>query len=91
MMQHVKEPTHVRGHILDVVITRDTVGTVSNVVVTDPELSVSLGSISKDHNAVIFNAKASKPAPVRKTVTFRKLRAISIETFKQDNTDRNTI
>ncbi|XP_052280922.1 acetylcholine receptor subunit beta-like 1 [Dreissena polymorpha] len=60
---HVKEPTHVRGHTLDVVITRDTVDTVSNVVVTDPGLSVGSGNISKDHYAVIFNARASKPAP----------------------------
>jgi len=87
MMQHVKEPTHVRGHTLDVVITRDTVDTVFNVVVTDPGLSVSSGNISKDHYAVIFNARASKPAPVRKTVTFRKLREINIEKFKQDITE----
>ncbi|KAH3841728.1 hypothetical protein DPMN_115203 [Dreissena polymorpha] len=87
MMQHVKEPTHVRGHTLDVVITRDTVVTVSNVVVTYPGLSVGSGNISKDHYAVIFNARASTPAPVRKTVTFRKLREIKIETFKQDITE----
>ncbi len=87
MMQHVKEPTHVRGHTLDVVITRDIVDTVFNVVVTDPGLSVSSGNISKDHYAVIFNARASKPAPVRKTVTFRKLREINIEKFKQDITE----
>ncbi|KAH3769799.1 hypothetical protein DPMN_171075 [Dreissena polymorpha] len=31
MMQPVKEPIHVRGHTLDVVITRNTVETVSDV------------------------------------------------------------
>ncbi|KAH3793890.1 hypothetical protein DPMN_147414 [Dreissena polymorpha] len=84
MMQHVKEPTHVRGHTLDVVITRDTEDTVSNVDVTDPGHSVSSGNISYDHYAVILNARASKPANVRKTVIFRKLRDINIKTFKQD-------
>ncbi|KAH3838189.1 hypothetical protein DPMN_111597 [Dreissena polymorpha] len=73
MMLHVKEPTHIRGHTLDVVITRDTVDTVSNVVDTDPGLSVGLRNISKDHYAVIFYARSSKPAPVRKTVALGKL------------------
>ncbi|XP_052282092.1 transcription factor CP2-like isoform X1 [Dreissena polymorpha] len=54
MMQHVTESTHKGRHILDVVITRDTVDTVSDVVVINPKLS--------DHYAVIFNARASKPA-----------------------------
>ncbi|KAH3772217.1 hypothetical protein DPMN_173555 [Dreissena polymorpha] len=92
MMQHVKEPTHVRGHTLDAVITRDTVDTVSNVVVTDPGLSVGSGNFSKDHYAVIFNARASQRAQVRKTVTFRKLRKINIEIFKLEyHRVRNTI
>ena len=33
---------------------------------------------------MIFNANAAKPCRVRKTVSFRKLRAIDIDLFKQD-------
>lgn len=41
MRQHVTEPTHVAGRILDVLITRDTDSTVSNEEISDPGLSVN--------------------------------------------------
>ena len=84
MSQHVHEPTHVGGHTLDVVITRDTDNIVSDIQVTDPGLSDSTGKISRDHFSVTFKARASKPPPTRQTVTYRKLRAIDVDTFKND-------
>ncbi|XP_052791708.1 uncharacterized protein LOC128225851 [Mya arenaria] len=84
MYQHVKGPTHVQGHTLDVVITRDMENIISAVVVTDPGLSDSSGKIAKDHLAVMFNALAAKPPPVKKTVTYRKLRSIDVDSFKAD-------
>jgi hypothetical protein len=33
---------------------------------------------------VIFHIRAEKPAPIRKTVTYRKLRSIDIESFRND-------
>lgn len=84
MQQHVTDPTHFRGHILDVVITRDTGSTVSNIQVSDPGLSDNSGKVSRDHFAVTFNAVAAKPAPIRKTVSFRKLRSIDTDSFKRD-------
>ena len=84
MLQHVKEPTHVRGHTLDVVITRETDKIVSNLDVTDPGLIDKSGKVTRDHFAVIFNVHAAKPYPVRKKVSYRKLRVINIESFKQD-------
>ena len=36
MKQHVKEPTHVRGHLLDVVITQNSENTVAMVEIADP-------------------------------------------------------
>ena len=66
MLQHVAEPTHVSGHILDVVITRDTDKTVSSVEITDPGLSDDSGKVTRDHFAVTFKAAAAKPEPVRK-------------------------
>ncbi|KAL3882700.1 hypothetical protein ACJMK2_029013 [Sinanodonta woodiana] len=50
----------------------------------DPGLSDSSGKISHDHLAVNFKAKFSKPAPVRKTISFRKLSTINIQSFKSD-------
>ena len=84
MRQHVSEPTHVGGHTLDVVITRDTDNTVSDIEVTDPGLSDNTGKASRDHFAVFFNTRAFKPAPVTKTVSFRKLHSIDVDAFKND-------
>ncbi|XP_060563505.1 uncharacterized protein LOC132722906, partial [Ruditapes philippinarum] len=84
MHQHVREPTHVAGHTLDVVISRETDNIVSNIKVVDPGLSDSSGNILRDHFAVTFDVKASKPAPVRKLVSYRKLRAIDIDSFRDD-------
>jgi hypothetical protein len=84
MEQHVRGPTHVAGHTLDVLITRDTDTIVSTIEVNDPGLSDSDGKISRDHFAVIFHIRAEKPAPIRKTVTYRKLRSIDIESFRND-------
>jgi len=64
-------PTHVYGHTLDVVITRDMDEVVSNAVyiyiVTDPGLSDSSGKISNDHVAIMFNVLAAEPPPTQKT------------------------
>ena len=84
MKQHVTKPTHIGGHILDVIITRDTDNIVSHVDIVDPGLSDSSGKVSRDHLAVTFTTKISKPAPVRKTVTFRKLSTINVQSFKSD-------
>jgi len=80
--QHVCEPTHVHGHTLEVAITRNTSTIVSDVEVTDAGLIAHLGNMS-----VKFTADINKPAPIQKTVSFRKLHAIDVDTFKRDITD----
>ena len=84
LQQHVHEPTHVLGHTLDLVINRDTSQTVSNIVVSDPALVDHAGKLTRDHFAVGFMTTLTKPAPIQKTISFRKLQAIDIEAFKQD-------
>ncbi|XP_060553020.1 uncharacterized protein LOC132714233 [Ruditapes philippinarum] len=84
LKQHVQGPTHVAGHTLDVVITRDTDNIVSNIEVRDPGLSDSSGKILRDHFAVIFNAHLYKPPPIKKTVSFRKFKSINIKGFRED-------
>ena len=68
MLQLVSEPTYIGGHTLAVVITRDTDNIKTDVEVTDPGLSDNTGKVSRDHFAVLFTAKAVKPAPLRKRV-----------------------
>jgi hypothetical protein len=66
------------------VISRETDNIVSNIEVVDPGLSDSSGNILRDHLAVTFDVKASKAAPVRKSVSYRKLRSIDIDSFRDD-------
>ena len=42
------------------------------------------GKVTCDHFAVIFNVHAAKLYDVRKTVSYRKLPAINIESFNYD-------
>ena len=85
MTQLVKSPTHKGGHILDVVIVRETGSIISALpTVYDPCLCEKQGNISGDHLAVRFAVHASKPARLRKVVTFRRLRQICVSDFAQD-------
>jgi len=56
LQKPVHESTHVYGHTLDVVISRDCNYVVSNVYVTDPGLCDHLGGMSKDHDADNYSA-----------------------------------
>ena len=49
LQQHVKHPTHNRGHILDLIITKGL--NISNVIVTDIALS--------DHSCIFFDVSTS--------------------------------
>ena len=85
MTQLVKFPTHRGGHILDVVIVRETGSIISALpTVYDPCLCDKQGNISGDHLAVRFAVHAGKPARLRKVVTFRRLRQICVSDFAQD-------
>ncbi|KAH3782473.1 hypothetical protein DPMN_160387 [Dreissena polymorpha] len=79
MKQHVTEPAHVLGHTLDVVITRESANTISNIEITDPGFSDNTGKASRDHFAVLFQAVSAKSPPIKKTVTFRKLCSFDVE------------
>ena len=85
MRQHVSEPTHVHGHTLDLVITRDGPGRlVSDIKVRDPCLCNIQGQRIRDHFAVSFTTMLAKPTPIRKTIQYRKLREIDVKAFQKD-------
>nr|XP_054750855.1 uncharacterized protein LOC129256716 [Lytechinus pictus] len=73
MKQLVQEGTHVHGHTLDLLITRESSTIVSHV-------SVILGL--SDHHAVHCNLDLKKPSPSRRTVTTRPLRSMNREKFR---------
>ena len=73
MKQHVTEKTHIHGHTLDLLITRDSNNTLSDVSVV-PGIS--------DHYAVHCSLDLERPPPARKTVTTRPLRTMDSEQFR---------
>jgi hypothetical protein len=85
LTQHVNEPTHAHGHILDVVITRDN----SSILQSSPSidenyLSDSKGISSVDHKGISTLLHISKPPKSRKTVSYREYRAIELADFASD-------
>jgi hypothetical protein len=84
MSQHVS-PTHIQGHIQDVIITK-----MENPVlrgspqVLDPGLCDNKGNSTGDHLATRSLLNLAKPPRERKIVTFRKLSSINITQFVSD-------
>ena len=71
-------PTHKRGHILDLVITRNECEGVlglKNVTVMEQFIS--------DHKAVCFNLNLRKPLNGKRTVVSRKLREFDFDAFNE--------
>ena len=74
MRSDLVAPTHLQGHILDLVITR------SAAVRLVPNFCIAEQPIC-DHKAVMFNLTLSKPPNIRKTVVSRALNNLVVETF----------
>ena len=79
LKQHVSGPTHIKGHTIDVVITRNNKSTVDNVVITKYNLS---------HHFLIdfvFNAELSES--ITKTITYRNVKKVDCLKFRNDIQD----
>ena len=69
----MNEPTHQKGHTLDVVITKDLKDIIGKLEVTDPVLCDKAGNIAGDHYAISFLTQMLKPHPHRRTVNVVKV------------------
>ena len=76
LTQLVHGPTHRGGHTLDLILTRATERTASNVRSSDPGLS--------DHNAIVCSLHICKPPAVRKQVSVRNFKLINVDDLCQD-------
>ena len=76
LCQHVNERTHRAGHMLDLVITRNDENILQSVTVQDSCIS--------DHYTVKWELQFKKPRFECKTVTFRKLKSVDINSFNED-------
>src|SRR5579872_1284896 len=76
LKQHVSQPTHSSGHILDLLITKST-STVSDCAIMNPFVS--------DHSAILCKLPvtvSTRPSRILKTI--RKLSSINITNFSSD-------
>ena len=81
LLQHVSGPTHVHGHTLDVLITREN----SSLLLGLPSIrDPCICNPSSDHFAVFTPLNAAKLPKKRETVSFRKHKDIDVSEFKSD-------
>ena len=75
LVQHVKRPTHIHGHTLDLIITRQADDIVDGEPLPERHFS--------DHATVICKLRVMKPAPRIKHAEYRKLKSIDITKFRE--------
>ena len=76
LTQNVRDATHIRGHTLDHILTRDS----DNLKLTD----VYIGDLVSDHKLVCTSVSVNKPEPEVSEVRFRKIKDINISNLKDD-------
>ena len=84
LKQHVNDPTHILGHPLDIPITRGTSEIVSNVEVLDIGLSGNDKNVIRDYYAITCLITQPSPATSRKSVSYRKVKSINVDSFRND-------
>ena len=85
LIQHVKSSTHQKGHILDLVITREH----SNLLKWPPVVFISgasdvKSSSSLDHFAMLYYLNVNRPKTIHKSVKFRAFRNIPVPDYRID-------
>ena len=76
LVQHVKQPTHILGHNLDLIITRQ-----SDDLIAEEPLSERLIS---DHAGMICSLRTRRPVVEMKHTEYRKLKSIDSELCAED-------
>ena len=75
MKQHVITSTHIAGHTLDLVMSRE-----SDDIVDD----CSASDFISDHNAVLLTLKCGRPHACRQNIVYRKMKSIDASAFASD-------
>ena len=76
LVQHVNLPTQIKGHTLDMVLTRNCELHVSNLLVEDVQLS--------DHYMISFNVDVEVVKQETKTITYRNLKGVDTAKFSEE-------
>ena len=76
LQQHVTDPTHIHGHILDLIITR----MAENVIREKPQVD----RYFSDHASVLCKLVSNKPCFARKKINYRKIKSVDVPTLVND-------
>ena len=76
LQQHVEQHTQAQGHTLDLVISRRSDNIIEDLPRVDRFLS--------DHGTVLFSLKSIKPSLLEKTISYRKLKSIDLNSLQSD-------
>ncbi|CAG2218034.1 unnamed protein product [Mytilus edulis] len=88
LTQHVKDATHERGHILDLLITNKDSQILNGVPnVQRPNISDAQGNLVCDHFSVHATLACQKPKSMRKDISLRKCKEIDMTELKKDIVD----
>ncbi|CAG2217216.1 unnamed protein product [Mytilus edulis] len=88
LTQHVKDVTHDRGNILDLIITNKDSQILNGVPnVRRPNISDAQGNLAYDHFSVHATLTCQKPKSMRKDISLRKCKEIDMTAFKKDIVD----
>ena len=83
LKQLITDSTHVKGHILDVVIVPDESNAITNFSVFDPCFSNDYGHPCNDHYAIKVDLIAEKMKPKPKTIVYRNWKKVNLNSFQQ--------
>ena len=79
LIQHVNEMTHIKGHVLDLILSRE----VDDLCIAN----VRVGDAVSDHFLVRCNLSIKRPQKTKRTITYRNLKTLDIADFSSDVSD----
>jgi exonuclease III len=80
LKQHVSQPTHTKGHTLDVVLTPNRENYLNGINISTTDLS--------DHFLVDFNLNVERKLKQSKIITYRPTKTVDMVKFCEDVTDK---
>ena len=76
LKQHVTDPTHIKGHTIDIIISPNKDKYIDNINLRQIDLS--------HHHLIDFGVSVSATSNLSKTITYRKWREIDSQLFAQE-------
>ena len=82
LLQHVNQPTHVKSHTLDILITLSPSNLVSSLLVLDPGFITDAGKDIKDHFMISWTSEVVRETVTPKAFQFRNWKGVETQDFQ---------